>query len=312
MNLHPSILIIADPIESFKLEKDTTFRLMQEAQKYSYDICFSTADQLSLENNTVYAKTKTIHLSDDALKPYQFGCEETRSLQDFKVVLMRKDPPFDLSYVAALWLLRLAEKKGARIINQPESLLLMNEKLNVLEFKTWMPPTLVTSSLDDLLAFWDEHQDIIIKPLDGMGGIGVQRIKDRSLLTPETLRTTANHRMPMMAQRYIPEISLGDRRIIIIHGKPVPHVLARIPQKGHVAANLAAGGTGIVQKITPAEQQMATELGAILHQKGVSFAGLDVIGSFVTEINITSPTCLVEIEKETKQNFTKWFFDGLS
>jgi glutathione synthase len=241
-----------------------------------------------------------LHLRPDDHDWYRETGRETTSLKRFDAVIMRKDPPFDFEYLTATWLLERAEANGVKVFNRPRALREHSEKLAITEFDQFTPPTLVARDMNQLQRFIDEQRDIILKPLDGMGGSQVFRIHrndpNRNVIV-ETL--THEGRRTVMAQHYLPAISRGDKRILLIAGKPVPYTLARIPKAGETRGNLAAGGTGVAQDLSPRDREIAETLGPILFKRGLMLVGLDVIGDHLTEINVTSPTCMVEIRQQT-------------
>jgi glutathione synthase len=237
---------------------------------------------------------------------------EQRALADFDAVLMRKDPPFDSEYFYATHLLQRAEADGARVFNSPRSLRDHPEKLAILEFPQFIGPTLVTRSADDVRAFHAEHGDIILKPLDGMGGMGIFRVGADGLNLGSITETLNRHgAQTLMVQRYLPEIVQGDKRILVIGGEPVPHSLARIPQGSEIRGNLAAGGKGVAQPLSARDREIASALGPVLARRGLLLVGLDVIGDCLTEINVTSPTCFQEIAQQTGFDVAAMFIDAL-
>ena len=243
---------------------------------------------------------------------YRADPPRARALTEFDAIVKRKDPPFDMEYIYATYLLELAESQGARVFNKPDALRNHNEKLAIAQFPQFIAPTLVTSDEARLRGFFIRHQDIILKPLDGMGGAGVFRIKEDGLNLGSVIETlTENGRRTIMAQRFIPEIVMGDKRILLIGGEVVPYCLARIPQAGEVRGNLAAGGTGVAQPLSARDLEIAQALAPILSKRGLLLVGLDVIGDFLTEINVTSPTCFQEITQQTGFNVARMFVDAL-
>jgi glutathione synthase len=227
-------------------------------------------------------------------------------------VLVRKDPPFNMEYIYATYLLELAEQRGARIVNRPAAIRSHNEKLAIAQFPQLIAPTLVTSDAARLRAFHDEHRDVILKPLDGMGGAGIFRVKDDGLNLGSIIETlTGNGANTIMVQRFIPEITQGDKRILLIGGEVVPYSLARIPQGSEVRGNLAAGGLGVAQPLSARDREIAETLAPVLSQRGLLLVGLDVIGDYMTEINVTSPTCFQEIKQQTGFDVAAMFVDAL-
>lgn len=295
------ILFITDPLAHFNIAKDSTYAMMQAAVEREHILYVCQADQLTLDHNQVYASAHLLTLMPEtAAQWYHLGAPEMIRLQDVDVVLMRKDPPFDLEYVTATWLLSHAQRQGARIFNEPRALRDHSEKLAIAEFPQFTPPTMVSHSLAQLRAFHQKYQDIIVKPLDGMGGTGVFRVKPDGLNLSAIIETVGQQgARNLMAQQFIPEIQQGDKRVLLIAGQVIPVALARIPAPGEVRGNLAVGGTGIARPLTARDLEIAQTLAPILWQRGILIAGIDIIGSYLTEINITSPTCFREIHQQT-------------
>lgn len=311
------LLIIADPLESFKIYKDTTFAMMREAQRRGHVLAACEPKDLMWQQGTpVTAFVRDICLTGEPLPWFQAGQqaphERPVALKDFDAVLMRKDPPFDTEFFYATHLLEQAEREGARVFNKPRALRDHSEKLAVMEFQNFIAPTLVTRDGADVRRFHAEHQDIILKPLDGMGGMGIFRVKADGLNLGSIIETLNNHgATTFMAQRYLPEITQGDKRVLVIGGKPVPYCLARIPQNGEVRGNLAAGGLGVAQPLSPRDREIAESIGPVLAARGLLLVGLDVIGHHVTEINVTSPTCFQEIMEQTGCDVAAMYIDAL-
>jgi len=310
------ILFVADPLEGFKIEKDTTFAMMRECAKRGIAIYACEVGDLSwTRGEKVKAKVSRLCLvQDHEPKGQWFTREQTSemSLRDFSAVVMRKDPPFDVEYFYATHLLSHAVREGARVFNDPTALREHPEKLAILNFPHLISPTLVSKNPDQIKAFHEEHQDIILKPLDGMGGKGIYRVKSDGLNLGSLIETlNLQGTQTVMVQRFIAEIKNGDKRILLINGKPVPFCLARIPQGSEVRGNLAAGGLGVAQALTPKDLEIAQELGPILRAKGLFLVGLDVIGDRLTEINVTSPTCFQEITDQTGFDVAAHFVDEL-
>ncbi len=291
---------IIDPLESLNLTKDSSLELMRAAAVRGHHLFVIEPDGLQATQDQVWAECKRIHYRSENQLPEYCQAPIYHPLSHFHAVLMRKDPPFDAEYLYATHLLELAELQGVRVINRPRALRDFNEKLVTLRFPHLTPPTLVARQVSAFREFLDIHQDIILKPLDGMGGRGIFRIQKSDsnfnviweMLSAEGTRT-------LMAQRYLPEIINGDKRILMVDGQPLPYVLARIPSPGENRGNLAAGGTGRVQPLSSDDQIIAEAVGPFLRQSGILLAGLDVIGQSLTEINVTSPTCLREIRDQT-------------
>jgi len=289
--------IIMDPIGQINVKKDSSLAMLLEAQSRGYQLYYMEMQDLYLQNGRAHATMKSLQVQQDTENWYQFGKLLDTPLAELDVILMRKDPPFDTEFIYATYMLERAETEGTLIINNPQSLRDANEKLFTAWFAELTPETLVSRSTDKLRRFYAEHQDIILKPLDGMGGASVFRIKpgDGNLsVIIETL--TQDGSRYAMAQKYIPEISSGDKRILIVNGEPIPYCLARIPASGETRGNLAAGGRGEARPLTESDRRIAETLAPVLREKGLYFVGIDVIGDKLTEINVTSPTCIREIE----------------
>ncbi len=307
-----NILFILDPLDSIKTYKDTSYAMMQEAIARGHRLGVMQQEDLIWKSGNVICYTQDLKLTGDDKQWYRVGERSAGSLTDFDCVLMRKDPPFDMEYVYSTYLLELSERQGARIFNRPEAIRDFNEKLSIAKFPQFTAPTLVTRQESLIREFADEHGDIILKPLDGMGGASVFRLQrnDPNLgVVIETL--TLLGRRTVMAQRFIPEISEGDKRVLVIDGEPVPFTLARFPKKGETRGNLAAGGRGVAMPITEREREIAETLGPELRAQGLLLVGLDVIGGVLTEVNVTSPTCMREIHEQVGCNVAALFVDAL-
>ncbi len=296
-----NILFVADPLDQFKIYKDTTFTMMREAQRRGHRIAACLPQDLQWRSGgVVKAELQQLTLTGDARDWYREDTRETRALQDFDAVLMRKDPPFDAEYIYATHLLEQAEREGARVINRPRALRDHPEKLAIMEFPEFTAPTLVTRSAESVRDFHAQHGDIILKPLDGMGGMGIFRVKADALNLGSIVETLNKHGAEtIMVQRFVPEITAGDKRVLVIGGQPVPYCLARIPQGTEVRGNLAAGGKGVAQPLTESDWNIANAIGPVLAARGLLLIGLDVIGGSLTEINVNSPTCFQEITEQT-------------
>jgi glutathione synthase len=306
------IAILADPLSSFKTYKDSTYAMMVEAAKRGHELYAFEQGDLALEGGDVVAQVMRVTLTGDAHDWYRTDTAAVTRLSTFDAILLRKDPPFDMEYIYTTYLLELAEKQGARVFNKPSAVRDHNEKLSIAQFPQFIAPTLVTRDATRLRAFHTEHKDVILKPLDGMGGMGIFRIKADGLNLGSIIETlTDNGRHTIMAQRFIPEIADGDKRVLLIGGKVVPFCLARIPQAGEVRGNLAAGGTGVARPISDRDREIGETLSPILSSRGLLLVGLDVIGSYMTEINVTSPTCFQEITQQTGFNVAAMFIDAL-
>lgn len=310
------LLFIADPLASFNTKKDTTFAMMREAQRRGYAIYACQPQHLQWQaGGQVEALVQHIRITDAAPGStdwFEVLQTQTRTVASFTASLMRKDPPFDSEFFYATHLLSQAEREGAKVFNNPAALREHPEKLAVMEFPQFLGPTLVTRQASAIRAFHALHQDIILKPLDGMGGMGIFRVKSDGLNLGSIIETlNQNGGTSVMVQKFLPEISAGDKRILIIGGQPVPFCLARIPQGNEVRGNLAAGGKGVAQPLSASNQAMAEAVGAQLAPRGLLLIGLDVIGECITEINVTSPTCFQEIQQQTGCDVAVLFIDAL-
>lgn len=308
-----NLLFVADPLEYFKIHKDTTFAMMREAQRRGHALAVCEQQHLHWQRGgKVMARVRDIILTADASEWFTVRAQREVALADFDAVLMRKDPPFDSEYFYATHLLEQAEREGARVFNKPRALRDHPEKLAIMEFPQFIGPTLVTRDPQDIRRFHAEHGDIILKPLDGMGGMGIFRVGPDGLNLGSIIETlNRDGSQSVMVQKFLPEIAEGDKRVLIIGGKPVPYCLARIPQGSEVRGNLAAGGLGVARALTARDEQIAESLGMVLRERGLLLAGVDVIGDCVTEINVTSPTCFQEIYDQTGCDVAALFVDAL-
>ncbi len=306
------IAFLADPLAGFKIYKDTTYSMMVEAARRGHTLYAFQHKDMAFEGGGVMANVARITLTGDADDWFHADARVALPLTQFDAVVERSDPPFDMEYIYATYLLELAQGQGARIFNRPEAVRSHNEKLATAQFPQFMPPTLVTSDGDRVRAFHTEHRDIILKPLDGMGGAGIFRVKEDGLNLGSMIETlTHNGSRTIMVQRFIPEITQGDKRILLIGGKVVPYCLARIPQGSEVRGNLAVGGLGVARPISARDREIAETLAPILSSRGLLLVGLDSIGDYLTEINVTSPTCFQEIVQQTGFNVAEMFIDAL-
>ncbi len=309
-------LFILDPLDELKGYKDTSVAMMRAAQARGHQIFACEQSSLACgfgpASARVSADATRISLTRNDEKWLKRGSTARKRLAEFDAVVMRKDPPFDMQYVASTWLLEAAERDGARVFNSPRAIRDHNEKFALAEFAACAAPTLVTRSMADMHAFIDKHRDVIIKPLDGMGGAGIFRVRrddpNRNVILESV---SAFGEKMVMAQKFIPEIAKGDKRILLIDGKPVPHVLARLAKPGETRANLAAGGKGVAQPLSARDRKIAAAVGPVLAKRGLLLVGLDVIGDYVTEINVTSPTCFREIQDQTGFDVAGMFCDSL-
>lgn len=303
---------VMDPIESINIKKDTTFAMMLEAQRRGYEIHYMQMQDLHLDQGVAFADTKIVSLEENPEHWFDIKTEQTIKLGDLDAVLMRKDPPFDTEYIYATYILERAEDDGALIVNKPQSLRDCNEKLFTAWFADLTPKTIVTRKAEKIKAFREEHGDVILKPLDGMGGASIFRVKENDPNVSVIIETLTNHGQNYcMAQTFVPDISNGDKRILIVDGEPMPYCLARIPPEGETRGNLAAGGRGEPRPLTETDRKIAETIAPTLKEKGLIFVGLDVIGDKVTEINVTSPTCVREIEATFDISITGKLMDAI-
>ena len=306
------LLFVIDPPDSLKAYKDTSVAMMRAAQKRGHAVWVCEQQSLHWKQGRVSAEAHHIHLTDNDEDWYRPHQRALRALSEYGATLMRKDPPFDLEYVVSTWLLSAAVREGARVFNAPDAIRDHNEKLAISEFAQFTAPTLVSREAERVQAFVDEHRDVVVKRLDVMGGENVFRVRhddpNRNVII-ETISQSG--RRTVMAQRYIPEIKDGDKRVILIDGKLVPHCLARIPKAGESRGNLAAGARGVAQPVTKRHREIAEALGSVLSKRGLLVVGLDVIGDYLTEVNVTSPTCFREIQDQTGFDVSGMFMDAL-
>lgn len=306
------IAFILDPLESIKTYKDTSFAMMREAVTRGHRVCSIQQEDIVWREGCVYAYVRELKLTGDAHHWYEATEPALQPLAALDAVLMRKDPPFDMEYVYSTYLLELAQREGARIYNDPRAIRDYNEKLAIARFVQFTAPTVVTRLEALLREFLSEHGDIILKPLDGMGGTSIFRLHRGDPNIGVVIETLTHYgRRTIMAQRYIPEISRGDKRILLIDGEPVPYCLARIPKPGETRGNLAAGGIGVAQPLSGRDREIASHLAPVLAAEGLLLVGLDVIGDYLTEVNVTSPTCFQEITEQTGFNVAGMMLDAL-
>lgn len=303
--------IVMDPINQINIKKDSSFAMLLTAQKRGYEIYYLEMKDLYVLQGEARATTRTLALYNDSNKWYEFtSAEMDIRLADLDTILMRKDPPFDTEFIYATYILERAETQGCLIVNKPQSLRDANEKLFTAWFAECTPTTLVTRSAAKIKAFYSQYQDIILKPLDGMGGASIFRLKPNDPNVGVIIETLTHHETTYaMAQQFIPDIKDGDKRILMIDGEPIEYCLARIPAKGETRGNLAAGGRGETRPLSDSDRAIANRVGPTLKEKGLIFVGLDVIGDKLTEINVTSPTCIKEIEAAFNVDITGKLFD---
>ncbi len=290
--------VVMDPIGSINIKKDSTFEMIWQAQLLGWDVEYLEMNDLSIDNGTAFGDARSLTVFQNA--DHWFGLGESRRIElgELDAILMRKDPPFDMEFVYSTYILELAEEQGALVVNSPKALRDCNEKAYCAWFPEVCPDTIITRKSSDFRAFLAKHGDIIVKPLDGMGGASIFRVQTGSANVGVIIETLTNHQSTYaMAQRYIPEIVDGDKRILMVNGKPIPYVLARIAAKGETRGNLAVGGRGVAQEISETDLHIASVVGPELVKRNIMFAGLDVIGDRLTEINVTSPTCIMEINQ---------------
>ncbi len=304
--------IVLDPLDSLKIYKDSTFAMMAEAASRGHELHVAMQEGLMWKNGWVCAEMSRLHLTGADDVWYRLEATREERLCDLDCVLNRKDPPFDIEYITSTWMLEHAARQGARVFNEPGAVRDHNEKFTIAQFTQFTSPTLVSRLDHQIQRFIDEHADVVLKPLEGMGGSSVFRVTDRDPNRNVIIETLTHHGARMiMAQRYIPEIRNGDKRVLLIEGKPVPYCLARIPKAGESRGNLAAGGTGVARPLTARDEEIARALGPELARRGLLLVGLDVIGDYLTEVNVTSPTCFREITDQTGFNVAGMFIDAL-
>ena len=305
MAIAMKLLFIADPLDSFKVEKDTTLAMMRVAQSAGHEIWYTQSHDLLWGQGKARARAQPLTVTNDLIW-YRLGEVEEHSLDYFTAVLMRQDPPFTVEYLTSTWILSAAVLQGARVFNNPDAVRNHSEKLSITEFPQFIPPTLVTRDIHAIRDFHGLHHNIVIKPLDGMGGMGVFRVGSDGLNLGSIVETLGeNGSRTLMAQRFLPEITAGDKRVLLIGGEVMPYALARIPQGTEIRGNLAVGGKGLAMALTAREEEIANHLAPILAKRGLFLVGLDMIGGYLTEINVTSPTCFVEIAQQTDCDVAK-------
>ena len=306
------LAMVMDPIAAVKTEKDTSFRLLLEAQARGYQCFYLEMGDLVIDNGQPMAFAREVRVQDQKSDFYSLSDSQYRPLEDFDVIMMRKDPPFDSEFLYATQILELAEQRGSLVVNKPQSLRDCNEKLFTSWFADSIADTLVSSRADVIKAFHKKHGDVIFKPLDGMGGASIFKVgADGSNLGVIIETLTEKGQRYAMVQKYLPEIKDGDKRILIINGEPVPYSLARIPSAGETRGNLAAGGSGRAQPLSDSDWALARKVAPELKKRGLIIVGLDVIGDRITEINVTSPTCMREIENAYDINIAEMVFQAI-
>lgn len=304
--------VVMDPIASINYKKDSTLVMLFEAQKRGYELYYFELADLFLQDGNACGHAKRLKVHQDPQAWFSWHGETTLPLSELDMILMRKDPPVNAEYIHCAQILEFAERAGVLVVNRPQALRDCNEKLFACEFPDCMAPTLVTQSRQKFNAFWQEHQDVICKPLNAMGGESIFRLRPDDVNANVVFDVLTQHgNTHLMMQKFIPEIVSGDKRILMINGEPVPYLLARVPQPGDWRGNLAVGAKGEVRRLSSRDQFIASQVGPVLKQRGIYFAGLDVIGDFLTEINITSPTCIQEIEAGSDSLVTTLLFNCL-
>ncbi|MDG1944321.1 MAG: glutathione synthase [Halioglobus sp.] len=289
--------VVMDPIANINYKKDTTMAMLWAAQARDWQLFYVEQANLYLEDSVARARMAPLTVFQDPDNWFSLAEYEDRDLAELDVILMRKDPPFDTEYIYSTYILEAAERNGTLIVNRCQSLRDCNEKVFATQFPQCCPPVLVSADMKRLKGFHQQHNDVIFKPLDGMGGSAIFRVKPEDPNVSVILETLTEHgQQTIMAQKFIPQITAGDKRILMINGTPVPYCLARVPLAGETRGNLAAGGTGVPQPLTERDQWIADQVGPSLREKGLLFVGIDVIGDYLTEINVTSPTCIREID----------------
>ena len=306
------LAFVVDPLDRLKAYKDSSIAMMREAARRGHEVHALVAGDMFAREGKVRGRTQALRLSDDDHAWYRAADPVESVLADFDIVMMRKDPPFDQEYYYSTLLLDGVIANGGRVVNNPRALRDWNEKLAILAFPRFTPETLVTSDMAHLHGFIDTHQDMVVKKLDGMGGNMIFRIRGDDPNRNVIVETITDYgARTVMAQRFIPDIAKGDKRVLVIDGKPFPQCLARIPKPGETRGNLAAGGKGVAQPLSARDREIGEAVGRELVKAGIVFAGLDVIGDYLTEVNVTSPTCIVEIAEQTGQNAAVDLMDAL-
>ncbi|MGB3384480.1 MAG: glutathione synthase [Marinomonas sp.] len=304
--------IVMDPIGTINYKKDTSLAMLWAAAEKGWQLIYMEQKDLFLENGKAFAMARSLQVHKNPEHFYDLGEESKIALGDLNIILMRKDPPFDGEFVYSTMILEQAERDGAMVVNDPKSLRDCNEKLFATQFPECCPPVLVTRRADLLKAFHQEHGDVIFKPLDGMGGSSIFRLKADDANVSVIIETLTNMGAEqIMAQKFIPEIKQGDKRILVVNGEPIPFALARIPAAGETRGNLAAGGRGEGRPLTDRDRWICDQVIPSLKEKGLMFVGLDVIGDYLTEINVTSPTCVRELDTQFDLNIAKVLMDAI-
>ena len=306
------LAVVMDPIESIKIHKDSTFAMLLEAQRRNWNIYYILPHNIFTLDGQARCRAASLSVEDDPSDWFKLGTLEEMDLSGFDIILMRQDPPFDMEYIYITYALELAQRQGVCVVNNPLALRNMNEKFSITNFPQCCTTTLVSRDIATLEAFIDAHQDVVVKPLDAMGGQSIFRISPHDANKTTILdQVTRGGARTIMAQKFIPEISLGDKRILLVNGEPVPYALARIPKEGEFRGNLALGGSGRGVPLSDKDRWICGEIKTSLLENGILFAGIDVIGSYLTEINITSPTCIRELDAQFDLNISSMLFDSI-
>ena len=307
-----SLGVVMDPINRIQQKKDSTLAMLLAAQRRKINLHYILQKDIFLRDGKTFATMQPLTVFDDANHWFDLGDSCKQALSDLDIVLMRVDPPYNMEYIYTTFLLQHAADQGVAVVNRPSSLRLINEKLFINWFNDYTPATLVSSQEQHLREFLQEHGDIVVKPLDGMGGQSIFRVQQGDQNASVILETmTASNQHTVMAQKYIPEITSGDKRILMINGEPIPYALARIPAQGELRGNLAAGGRGEGVALSPRDKEICAAVGPKLRELGISFAGLDVIGDYLTEINVTSPTCIRELDAIYQLDIASTLIDSI-
>lgn len=305
--------VVMDPIADINVKKDTTLAMLLAAQRLGWELYYMEQSDLSLDQGLARATVRRLSVEDNPESWFEVGSPQDIALSDLEVVLMRKDPPFDMDFIYATYILEAAQRKGTLVVNDPRSLRDCNEKLFATQFPQCCPPLIVAASAARLKAFHVEHGDVIFKPLDGMGGASIFRVKAGDPNLSVIIETLTDHgRQQIMAQKFLPEIVDGDKRILMVDGVPAEYGLARIPMPGETRGNLAAGGSGVAMPLTERERWICSQVAPVLREKGLLFVGLDVIGDHLTEINVTSPTCVRELDRAHQLNIAGDLMDAIA
>ena len=305
--------VVMDPIGTINFKKDSTLAMLLEAQQRDWTLFYMEQDDLYIQHEEARASMRPLTVKNDTKNWFELNDAEDHPLEYLDAILMRKDPPFNMDYIYSTYILEKAEKKGTIVINRAQSLRDANEKVFTTEFPQCMPPTLISSDEHRIREFYAEHKDIILKPLDGMGGASIFRVKENDSNLGVIIETLTNHGKKLtMVQRFIPEIKDGDKRILLINGKPVPYALARIPTGNETRGNLAAGGKGVGVPLTEKDYWICEQVAPALVEKGLVFVGIDVIGEYLTEVNVTSPTCIRELDEQFNLNISALLMDWIA